>query len=112
MDDCIFCKIINGEIPADIVYEDQDVMAFKDIRPVAPNHLLFIPKKHIPTLSDLTKEDGHLMANLSLAVANVAQKKGLESYRIVCNCNEDAGQTVFHIHFHLLAGRKFQWPPG
>lgn len=113
MQDCIFCKIVKKEIPADIVYEDENVMAFKDINPAAPTHLLFIPKKHIPTLFDMDEENGQLMGDLHRAIASVAREMGLESgFRLVSNCNEDAGQLVFHVHYHLLAGRPFKWPPG
>ncbi len=113
MKDCIFCKIINKEIPADIVYEDGNVMAFKDVNPATPIHLLFIPKKHIPTLMDVDGENAHLMGDLHRAVAQVAREMELESgFRLVSNCNKDAGQIVFHVHYHLLAGRPLQWPPG
>lgn len=113
MEDCIFCKIANKEIPADIVYEDENIIAFKDLNPAAPTHLLFIPRKHIPTLMDVDGENGQLLGDLHRAVARVAREQGLESgFRLVSNCNKDAGQEVFHIHYHLLAGRLFRWPPG
>lgn len=113
MEECIFCKIINKEIPADIVYEDEKVIAFKDINPAAPTHLLLVPKKHIPTLFDMDGENGQLMGDLHRAVAHVARDLGLESgFRLVSNCNKDAGQLVFHVHYHLLAGRPLSWPPG
>jgi histidine triad (HIT) family protein len=114
MQECIFCKIINKEIPADIVYEDEDVLAFKDIQPSAPIHLLLIPKKHIPTFFDLQPEDSHVIGKVQLAAANVAKQMGLEErgFRLVSNCMQDAGQLVWHMHYHFLAGRPLQWPPG
>ncbi|MCL6478662.1 MAG: histidine triad nucleotide-binding protein [Peptococcaceae bacterium] len=113
MQDCIFCKIVNREIPADIVYENDTVLVFKDIKPAAPVHLLLIPKKHIPTFFDLKKEDAGLLGDLHLAAGEVARDMGLEKgFRLVSNCNEDAGQLVFHIHYHLMAGRTLRWPPG
>ncbi|TYO97252.1 histidine triad nucleotide-binding protein [Desulfallas thermosapovorans] len=114
MQECIFCKIINREIPADIVYEDDCILAFKDIQPAAPTHLLFIPKKHIPTFFDLQPEDSHILGKLQLAAASVAKDMGLteRGFRLVSNCMKDAGQLVWHIHYHFLAGRTLQWPPG
>ncbi|MGB9803363.1 MAG: histidine triad nucleotide-binding protein [Desulfofundulus sp.] len=114
MKDCIFCKIANREIPAEIVYEDEHVMAFKDIHPAAPVHLLLIPKKHIPTFFDLTDEDIAVIGRVQLAAARVARQLNLEEkgFRLVSNCKEDAGQLIFHIHYHLLGGRALQWPPG
>ena len=113
MQDCIFCKIVKKEIPAGIVYEDNSVLVFKDINPAAPVHLLLIPKKHIPTFFDLKEEDSGLLGELHLAAARVARDMGLEKgFRLVSNCNRDAGQLVFHIHYHLMAGRALHWPPG
>ena len=114
MSDCLFCKIINREIPADIVYEDDLVLAFSDINPQAPNHILIIPKKHIAKVSDLKEEDAHLIAQMVMAANKIVEEEGLtdKGYRIVLNCGKDAGQEVFHIHMHLLSGRKFTWPPG
>ncbi len=113
MQDCIFCKIIKKEIPSEIVYENSNLLVFKDINPVAPVHLLIIPKKHIPTFFDLEKDDIQVLGEIQLAAANLAQEMGLEDgYRLIGNCNKDAGQVVFHIHYHLLAGRQFNWPPG
>ncbi|WP_027717872.1 histidine triad nucleotide-binding protein [Desulfovirgula thermocuniculi] len=113
MQDCIFCKIVRREIPAEIVYEDEGVMVFKDINPVAPVHLLVIPKKHIPTFFDLQEEDVSVLGRVQLAAARVAAKMNLEKgFRLVSNCREDAGQLVFHLHYHLLGGRPFGWPPG
>ena len=114
MTDCLFCKIIAGDIPSDKVYEDDAVYAFKDITPVAPLHVLIIPKKHIATLNDLEKQDDAVMGELLLAAKNIAKQEGYadDGYRTVINCGEQAGQTVFHIHLHLLAGRDLSWPPG
>jgi histidine triad (HIT) family protein len=111
---CLFCKIINREIPAKIVYEDDAVLAFEDINPQAPVHLLIIPKKHIATTLDMT-EDDHVLIGQLLATANhLAMEKGVaeQGFRTVINCNRDAGQTVFHVHLHLLGGRPMSWPPG
>ena len=114
MADCLFCKIIDHEIPADIVYENDSILAFNDINPVAPVHILIIPKKHISTLNDLEENHTQTMGELFLAAKEIALKKGLSDtgYRTVFNCNEDAQQTVFHIHLHLIGGRKMTWPPG
>ena len=112
--DCLFCNIINGDIPADIVYQDDDVIGFNDINPQAPTHVLFIPKKHISTVNDLTADDAAVVGKLFLAAKSVAKDAGFadDGYRLVMNCNEGAGQTVFHIHLHMLAGRVLSWPPG
>jgi histidine triad (HIT) family protein len=113
MSDCIFCKIVNKELPSSIVYEDEEIMAFNDINPQAPVHIIIIPKKHIPRVSDLNEEDAALVGRLIIVAKKLAQEKGIEDgYRLVCNCNPGAGQSVFHIHFHLLGGRQFSWPPG
>jgi len=114
MSDTIFAEIIRREIPADIVYEDDEVLAFRDITPRAPVHVLFIPKKAIATLNDAGPEDAALLGNLVLAAAAYAKREGFaeNGYRTVFNCNRDAGQSVFHIHLHLLAGRELAWPPG
>ncbi|PWD83676.1 histidine triad nucleotide-binding protein [Ignatzschineria cameli] len=110
----IFGKIIRKEIPAKIVYEDNEVLAFEDIQPQAPIHILVIPKKEIPTLNDLTGEDAELMGKLFLVAQKIAKEQGFaeKGYRTVFNCNGDGGQTVDHIHLHLLAGRSLTWPPG
>jgi len=112
--DCLFCKIINGDIPADIVYQDDDLLGFRDVNPQAPTHILFIPKKHIATVNDLEPDDTQLVGKLYLAAKKVATDAGFaeEGYRLVMNCNAGAGQTVFHIHLHMLAGRALHWPPG
>ena len=110
----IFDRIINREIKADIVYEDDDVLAFRDIAPQAPVHVLFVPKRAIATLNDASAGDAELIGKLALAAARFAKQEGVAEagYRIVMNCNADGGQSVFHIHLHLLAGRQMQWPPG
>ncbi len=112
--DCIFCKIANKEIPANVIYEDDKVLAFHDINPQAPFHILVIPKKHISTLLELTEEDKDLIGHIYLVINKLAKDLGFadRGYRVVVNCKEEAGQTVFHIHFHILAGREMGWPPG
>lgn len=113
MEDCLFCKIIAGEIPADKLYEDDDVLAFWDIAPQAPKHFLVIPKKHISGLSMLEDGDENLMGKVVKAGARLAKEQGVgDNFRVVCNTGEQAGQTVFHIHMHVLGGRDMQWPPG
>ncbi|MBL8252844.1 MAG: histidine triad nucleotide-binding protein [Candidatus Competibacter sp.] len=114
MTDCIFCKIAAGEISATKVYDDGEVLAFRDINPEAPVHLLVIPRRHIATLNDLTEADAALIGQLYLAAKQVATELGVaeNGYRTVINCNRDAGQIVFHVHMHLLAGRELGWPPG
>jgi len=112
--DCLFCKIRDGLIPAKIVYRDERCLAFEDIQPQAPTHLLFIPTEHIPTLNDLTPEQRESVGHLLFAAAKVAKERGHSEsgYRVVMNTNRDAGQTVFHVHLHLLGGRPLEWPPG
>jgi histidine triad (HIT) family protein len=114
MTDCLFCKFVSGEIKPQTVYEDDDVLAFRDINPQAPCHVLIVPKRHISTLNDLTPDDAELVGKLYLAARKVAQQEGIDTagYRTVINCNEQAGQTVFHIHLHLMGGRPMGWPPG
>jgi len=114
MKDCLFCKMVNGEIAPDIVYENDSVLAFRDINPRAPTHILVIPKKHIPTLVDIADEDTLLMGEIIQVAKKVAEMEGLSDsgYRTVFNCKKDAGQEVYHIHLHLLGGRAMQWPPG
>lgn len=114
MSDCIFCKIVAGEIPADKVYEDDRVIGFRDLNPQAPTHVLLIPRKHIASLNELQAEDEALLGHLFSAAAKVAEQEGFaeSGYRTVINCNDDGGQTVFHIHLHLLGGRRMTWPPG
>ncbi len=114
MHDCIFCKIAAGDIPADIVYQDDQVVGFRDLNPQAPSHVLLIPRKHIATLNDLLPEDEAIVGRLLGAAREVAHREGFadEGYRTVINCNAHGGQTVFHIHLHLLGGRAMRWPPG
>lgn len=114
MSDCIFCKIIKKEIPSKIVYEDDMVIAFEDVNPQAPVHLLIVPRKHIPTLLDLTPEDNQLIGHIFLTANNLAKNKGISvsGFRTVFNCNKDAGQAVYHIHLHIFGGRGMAWPPG
>lgn len=114
MPECLFCKIASGEIPTDKVFEDYDVIAFNDINPQAPTHVLIIPRKHIATTNDIDLEDEAILGKLISTAAKIAKDRGIDSsgYRIVMNCNADAGQMVFHIHLHLLGGRKMSWPPG
>jgi histidine triad (HIT) family protein len=114
MADCLFCKIVRREIPATLVYEDERVAAFNDINPQAPTHVLVVPKRHIETLNDLGTEDDRLVGELVRRAAAIASERGLSAggYRTVFNTNRDAGQTVFHIHLHLLGGRAMAWPPG
>jgi histidine triad (HIT) family protein len=114
MSDCIFCKIASGEIPGDIVYENDDVLAFRDLHPQAPTHVLVIPRRHIATINDLQDTDAELVGQMYLAAKKVAEIDGLSKpgYRTVMNCNAGAGQTVFHIHLHVLGGRQMTWPPG
>ncbi len=112
MTDCLFCKMITGEIKPDVVYEDDSVLAFRDINPQAPVHILIIPKVHVETLNDL--DDSVLAGKLLQTAIKLAKQEGLaeEGYRTVLNCNEKGGQEVFHLHMHLLGGRQMQWPPG
>ncbi|MGL4184306.1 MAG: histidine triad nucleotide-binding protein [Thiotrichaceae bacterium] len=114
MSQCLFCRIAAGEIPANILYSDEDVLAFRDINPQAPLHALVIPRKHIATINDLQADDAALVGKLFLAAKQVAKEAGYaeDGYRVVMNCGLDAGQTVFHIHLHILAGRALSWPPG
>ena len=105
---CIFCKIIQGEIPSEIVYEDETVMAFKDVAPVAPVHVLIVPKKHIPTLNDAEESDAEVLGKIQLVAKKIAQQLGVQEtgYRVLSNCGKDAGQVVMHIHYHLLGGKN------
>lgn len=114
MSDTIFTKIINKEIPADILYEDDDVLAFKDVNPQAPVHFLVIPKEPIRTINDIDESQAALIGKLTLTAQKVAKQQGIaeDGYRLVMNCNEDGGQTVYHIHMHVLGGRSLSWPPG
>jgi len=114
MNDCLFCKIANKEIPSQCVYEDELVFAFKDIEPQAPEHIIIVPKEHMTSANDITAENSVVIGKIFEAAAKIAKELGFaeKGYRVVNNCGEDGGQTVGHIHFHLLAGRNLQWPPG
>jgi histidine triad (HIT) family protein len=114
MENCLFCKIATGAIPSNIVYQDQDMVAFADINPQAPRHILLIPRQHIASIADLTLNDGPILAKLFTTAQKLAHDMGIDEsgYRILTNVGPDSGQTVFHLHFHLLGGRKFGWPPG
>ncbi|WP_415890501.1 histidine triad nucleotide-binding protein [Neptuniibacter sp. SY11_33] len=111
--DCLFCKIINKEIPAEIIYEDEHVIAFNDISPQAPTHALIIPRKHIATLNDISAADTEVVGHMVKTAATIAKQLGIDEsgYRTVFNCNSDGGQTVYHIHLHLLGGKPMGWPP-
>lgn len=114
MKDCLFCRIIAGEIPAKIVYEDEQLIAFEDINPQAPEHLLVIPRRHMASLAEAEAEDVTLLGHIQCVIAKVARTRGFaeSGFRVVNNCNVDGGQEVRHIHYHVLAGRKMEWPPG
>ncbi len=112
MSDCLFCKIIGGEIPSTKVYEDELVYAFRDIAPMAPTHILVVPKTHIQDVNGITAENSAVVAHIFEVIAKVCKDLGLESYRIVSNIGEQAGQSVHHLHFHVLSGRDMTWPPG
>lgn len=114
MSDCLFCKIANGDIQADVLYESDTMIAFQDINPQAPTHILIIPREHISTINDIEEQHEALVGGLLRTAKNIAADEGLseDGYRLVMNCNQAAGQTVFHIHLHLLGGRNLTWPPG
>jgi histidine triad (HIT) family protein len=114
MADCLFCKIAEGKIPAKKVHEDDEIVAFRDINPQAPTHILVVPRKHVPSLNELTAADAALVGKLHLVAAQLAAQEGIaqRGYRTLFNTNADAGQTVFHIHLHLVGGRPLGWPPG
>lgn len=109
-EDCIFCKIVAGDTPAEVVYEDEDILAFKDVKPAAPIHILIIPKKHIPTLTDVSEEDAELIGRIHLAAQKVAKDFDIydRGFRFINNCKDEGGQVIYHLHFHLLAGKKFE----
>ena len=112
---CLFCKIVAGEIDADIIYETEHLLAFRDINPQAPTHVLIIPRRHVATINDIATEEAEdEIGRMYSAAAHIAQQEGIadDGYRVVMNCNEAAGQTVFHLHLHLLGGRGLGWPPG
>jgi histidine triad (HIT) family protein len=114
MTNCLFCKIISKKVPAKIIYEDEDILAFEDVTPQAPVHTLVIPKKHISTTLDISDEDEELIGRLFRTAGKIAREKGIaeRGFRLVVNTNPEAGQTVYHIHLHLLGGRHMHWPPG
>lgn len=114
MSDCIFCKIANGEIPSEKVFESANVLAFKDINPEAPVHVIIIPRRHISSVNDIEDQDVNIIGDIFLAAKEIARRQGIadEGYRIVTNCGEKAGQSVKHLHYHLLGGRDLKWPPG
>jgi len=112
--DCLFCKIVKGEIPAGVVFEDSDILAFRDIKPQAPTHILIIPKQHIATINDSQDDHAQLLGSIILRAKKLAAAEGLSEagYRLVYNINSGGGQEVYHIHLHLLGGRQMTWPPG
>ncbi len=114
MDDCLFCKMVSREIPSNIVFENDSVLAFRDIDPKAPTHILVIPQKHIQSINELGPDDQSLAGEILLAAKTIAKAEGIETsgFRTVFNTNDDGGQTVFHIHMHVLGGRRLSWPPG
>lgn len=113
MADCIFCKIVDGEIPTNKLYEDDQILAFSDMSPQAPVHFLVVPKKHIQSLDQATGEDQDLLGHILLKIPQIAKEQGIENgYRVVINTGEEGGQTVEHLHFHILGGRTLEWPPG
>ncbi|NLU51152.1 MAG: histidine triad nucleotide-binding protein [Syntrophomonadaceae bacterium] len=112
MADCLFCRIVARQLEAKVVFEDNKLVAIHDINPAAPVHILLIPKKHLGSLSEVSEEDVELLGHLQVTASRLARELNLESYRLVNNCGVSAGQSVFHIHYHLLGGRNFQWPPG
>jgi histidine triad (HIT) family protein len=114
MSDCLFCDIVEGRVKGDVVYRDESVVAFRDIRPRAPVHILIVPRKHVATILDLDVNDQTLIGQIFLVIAKLAREQGIaeSGFRVVVNSGADAGQTVFHLHFHLLGGRPFGWPPG
>ena len=113
MEDCIFCKIANGQIPSEIIYDDELITAFKDTSPQAPVHFLVVPKKHIESLDTVTEEDAKVLSWIMLKIKDITKSQGIENgYRVINNCGEDGQQTVKHLHFHVLGKRKMTWPPG
>jgi len=114
MNDCIFCKIANGDIPTEKIYEDDKVIAFNDIEPQAPVHILIIPKEHIPSINHIDEKNSDIISHIFLVVKKLVKEKGIDTsgYRVITNCGEQGGQTVEHLHYHLLGGRNLTWPPG
>lgn len=114
MTDCLFCGMINGEIPSELIYDDKEIIAFKDINPQSPNHILIVPRRHINSLSEMEEVDKDLAGRLLFTARKIAQDQGIsdKGYRVVINNGQNGGQTVFHLHLHLLGGRPLAWPPG
>ncbi|MCR4400672.1 MAG: histidine triad nucleotide-binding protein [Syntrophomonadaceae bacterium] len=112
MAECLFCRIASRELSSDLVFEDEQLVAIRDINPVAPVHVLLIPKRHVGSLAEVAEGDAGLLGHLQLVASRLARELGLDSYRVVNNCGAAAGQSVFHLHYHLLGGREFRWPPG
>ncbi len=114
MSDCIFCKIVSGDIPAEVLYENEHALVFRDLNPQAPIHLLAIPRQHVSTINDVDPSNVAVMGSLFLAAKEVAKQEGFaaDGFRTTMNCGKQAGQTVFHVHLHILSGRPFSWPPG
>ena len=114
MEDCIFCKIVNKDIPSNIIYEDDKIMAFEDVNKMAPVHILIIPKDHIPSINAIDEGNKDIIAHISVNISKLAQKLGIydTGYRVVINCGKDGGQTVEHLHYHILGKRALTWPPG
>ena len=112
MTDCLFCKIAAKDLDSETVHESENILAFRDINPAAPTHILVIPKKHVSSAAELTGDDGPLLGEIFETIARLASDAGSDSYRVVTNIGGDAGQTVHHLHFHLIAGRSMSWPPG
>jgi len=110
--DCLFCGIVEGSVPATKVYESDTVVGFEDIAPAAPTHVLVVPREHVESARELAQEHGPVLADLFVAAAQIVAERGLEDYRVVTNIGPDAGQSVYHLHLHVLAGRRFGWPPG
>jgi histidine triad (HIT) family protein len=114
MSECIFCDVINKIIPSKVVFENEEIVAIEDINPQAPTHILVLPRKHIPTILDMTEEDEKLIGKIMRLAGDLAMKYNIDKkgFRLVLNCNRDGGQTVFHVHLHLVGGRRMSWPPG
>jgi len=114
VDNCIFCKIVNGEIPSNKVYEDERVLAFRDIKPAAPVHILVVPKEHYASIMDIPSEEMDITAHVSTVIQRIAKEEGIaaDGFRVVINCGKNGGQEVDHLHYHILAGRNLTWPPG
>ncbi|MDZ7261590.1 MAG: histidine triad nucleotide-binding protein [candidate division KSB1 bacterium] len=114
MPGCVFCNIVSGKLSSDVLYQGEDIIAFRDINPQAPSHILIIPKKHIPTVNDLQPTDAELLGKMILVARDLAQQEGIaeRGFRLIINCNRESGQAVYHLHLHLIGGRRMRWPPG